>query len=532
MKITETMLTEAVRFGNQQMSHIKRHQNQFKIGIEYEFKVHGNDYEGEIEEHMHTNEADEAVLEYLNENWGRYVNTPAEFVTGVLSDEFNSSLGEVAHLVAGIVGGNWPSKENLVQQGLDAVGSDLVTRGYIAASKQFDEDVVEAFKSHMDNRVGIEADLNDLKRVTETMIKAIVDMFGSFSQLPLDLDVPGQYATPEVVAVAEAITAFEEIAEDFEDSYLTNGSYQSNREILLWAFEDWDDYAYDARRDYADSIASKGVGLEYIRNTLYDSVSEGYIEAIVEDGSIPTDQGGEVITRPLGIQETFNVMDDIFDYIQNEGYTDDKTGMHVNMSHRKFQSIQDLNLLKLVVLLDPDFVQSRDLGNWYERNKMVQNLYDNLTPTLLKKIAQKLVNPQQQGMQMLETIESELRYALVTREKFSSVNFRSAIGYVNSSERRVEFRYFGGENYEYRKDDIERSIWFACYCMLAMVTDDFLRREYYEHLFKVLNRYCNKYFDMTFFDLVDGYRTVKYSKENGGPEQVPYSDQRVTHVRR
>lgn len=257
--------------------------------------------------------------------------------------------------------------------------------------------------------------------------------------------------------------------------------------------------------DYHESLDLNEQAVSYVENEMPAHMRR-YIEKIEEDASLS--HGAEVVTDPLTLADTFDFMEDMFAFIQKHGYTDDGCGMHVNISHRLMGKEVRLNPLRILTLLDPDFLQNRTvnrkLDKYEERSKYAQSFGSILAQDhILGALVETYVTKGVAGL------EEDLSFYLVRAEKYRAINFTALFNVHQPDRRRVEVRLFGGKDYEKRFAEIQHDIYNLCYAIQAMVDPDFKRREHLEGMFRLLNRASARYdgnLKTTFMDLVDRYR--------------------------
>lgn len=535
MKIKETMLLEAVRFGNQQMNVVRRHKNQFRIGIEYELKIRddlvsGQEYMEDVdvtEDHYASTEVKEATRNEIKRLWGDELDALSKWMGHIASPTFEAAVEGVLDALDMMQDGV------SVEENISSVRKIVDTFITPAPSiPQLDSFLENSLTQGLSSGWGVRFSVRNLLSTGEDFFEFLPPLVDILEEERSDY-VNSPETVQAVESMIELINDFSLDLSDFSDSIIGGfNDVYSLTGFLLRSDDMLEDMnisevrnttAMSVARRWAAEGSDEGSALAYIEGELDSYVNGDMIYDIVPDGSIKTSEGGEVITNPLDVDDAFNTMEEMFEFIDENGYTDADTGMHVNISHRKFRSIQDLNLLKLVILIDPDHIQSKDHGGWAERNYMVQNLYRRISHADIRELASMVAASEYQGNDLLNLVENYLSNLVTRPEKFRSINFVSAVGNVDLDQKRIEFRYFGGKDYHKRIDQIKRDVYFACYCVLAMVDKEFLKREYYEQLFKTLNRLTRDRFRMTFFDLVDAEKKILLQGKNLGTKDPAYS---------
>lgn len=140
----------------------------------------------------------------------------------------------------------------------------------------------------------------------------------------------------------------------------------------------------------------------------------------------------ELVTGPMPFREARNTIIKVLEWISNNGYTNDRTSIHANISidENKLPTkdrVQNMNLLK--------FILSFDEGRVYE---VFPNRKDSVYSRSIKEIR---ANASVFFISPDSTIYSRDAFTVPT-EKYYGVNFLKAEkGYL-------EYRYMGGDNYE------------------------------------------------------------------------------------
>lgn len=205
--------------------------------------------------------------------------------------------------------------------------------------------------------------------------------------------------------------------------------------------------------------------------------------------------GAEVVTKPLGVRETFHVMDDIFEYIKDVGYTNDQTGLHVNVSISGVD-LRTVNLVKMMILLDVEFMQGLTKtakefikypvrSSFVSPNTKILRMQDADGYLGVERVARAYLRG---GSDMM--IDEFEKLILADNRKERAVNLINVFN-ADVNQRRIEFRLFGpSENngYEDRGDEIQNDILQICYVLLASTDENFLRTEYLRGIIRTLDR--------------------------------------------
>lgn len=226
--------------------------------------------------------------------------------------------------------------------------------------------------------------------------------------------------------------------------------------------------------------------VDVVKNRL--NIPKSMIQSIVPDISVPN--GVEVITKPIPFADTLDVMEQIFSFIQQHGNTDTSTGLHVNISVGGDIDLSNINFVKMLVLLDVDFFQGLSRGSlkylkYPVRSDWVTPMYQYLSEdngAKLLRLAEIYAynRPDTFVRSFEESVKSD-------NEKKRAVNLSHLLN-ADVEQRRVEFRFLGGANYETRFTEIKNDILQFCYMMAAGASPVFLQREYLEGIIRILDR--------------------------------------------
>lgn len=509
VKSAKDMINEAARFGNKEKMEVIKKSNDFRIGIEYEFEVYesylGSGYnESDVE--PTDDEIEREVDEILSHpSFKKLINDMASLIVGVVdympmetllnardenpnqpveSDFYQNLFATIEELQV----------DDVFEYAIDIINFERDNR-MVSFFELFSEAIEEyygtgfaSFKYPQGTREAAMylKKLNEITEENKLQVLAAVKTFSDgFYDVFVDLEDHFMRKTwADVVRILSRDIA--------STSQLQDIATINAREILAGVS---DDYSSDLNE----------LAVSYVENEIPSHMSR-YIEKVEEDSSLQ--HGAEVVTDPLTLADTFDFMEDMFAFIQNHGYTDDGCGMHVNISHRLMGKEVRLNPLRILTLLDPDFLQNRTvnrkLDKYEERSRYAQSFgsilaRDDILGALVESYATK----------GFDALESDLSFYLVRSEKYRAINFTALFNVEQPDRRRIEVRLFGGKDYEKRFAEIQHDIYNLCYTIQAMVDPDFKKREHLEGIMRLLNR-ASARFDMnsttTFMDLVARYR--------------------------
>jgi hypothetical protein len=139
----------------------------------------------------------------------------------------------------------------------------------------------------------------------------------------------------------------------------------------------------------------------------------------------------ELITGPLPYNDAKYYLIKILKFIQDVGYTNDKSSVHFNLSFNDVdKNLNDLNILKLILNTDED-----EIYRYYPSRK------DNIYAKSVKKII-----PYKEFDFFNIPIDSVKNMVRLPNDKYYGINFTNI---TNPKEtQRIEYRYIGGKDYE------------------------------------------------------------------------------------
>lgn len=433
------LLTEAVKFGSKQLQLLKQYDRRFKFGVEYEFhldrEVVGTvPTDAEEFEYEARQNVEDDVIDEIKDHFDDLVAFLFEFSTIFdTKTEYNDAIEDAS-----------------------------------SGSFEMWNELVDILKHPVT--------INQLRDIIKN--RHIAEVFPNERSEIIDLAklIPNLQKNEFLPAITSVhLDSLFEMVEYVEDS--SNNRIMMDKLIQFiinerdpeWYYEQIDERV----RIEADRIASQqtyGYEEEYVRaatDMLEDSPVWSLIESIEEDSSVA--EGVEVVSKPLSLQNTITLMKYMFDFIKKNGYTSDKTGLHINISMREFKDT-DIDPLKVMTLMDSDFFQNnipvtnegkKTVDKWRERNNMVVPNTNAVSGIQIERMAKAYIAGG------TSALEDEARRVLAAPEKFRGVNWSHILNNYNKSTRRIEFRFFGGKGYENRFNDILQDLMYISYVILA-----------------------------------------------------------------
>lgn len=293
---------------------------------------------------------------------------------------------------------------------------------------------------------------------------------------------------------------YEEAEEDFNDNFYGNADLEEEwlESVNINTMQDvesnynitWPHYYNPdtsggtvSIQDAADSF-SRGIGREVQASDNYHSrsitrPSATELHYVVEpDGSLeadePEDGGLEFVSPALPIDELLDDLKKVKAWADKTGcYTNDSTGLHINVSVPKWQGdLQNLDYVKLAILMGDEYVLENfgRSGNTYAKSAL-KIVRDNITqrPEDVKRLLDTM-------KEHLNTSAAKLIHSGST-SKYTSVNTKD--GYI-------EFRSPGGDWLNENFDKIESTLLRFVVAMDAAVDETKYKEEYAKKLYKLL----------------------------------------------
>ena len=245
--------------------------------------------------------------------------------------------------------------------------------------------------------------------------------------------------------------------------------------------EAFDSYAMETAADDLTEMT----GLQVDIGSGYHSVSRRPDVIVIEaDSSIEPDRGdaaAEVITPPLPLPVALNLLRQVIAWAKKYGgYSNDSTGLHVNMSIR---GKEDIDYVKLMLMIGDQHVLDEfgRLGNRYAMSavkKLQQSArYKGLVEQQEQTDPEKMLDLMRQGM---TEFAAQILQSDVGQGKYTSVHIKP--GYV-------EFRSPGGEYLDRSLDELNNTVLRFARGMAAAADPQDAREEYAKKLYRVLSGY-------------------------------------------
>lgn len=193
--------------------------------------------------------------------------------------------------------------------------------------------------------------------------------------------------------------------------------------------------------------------------------------SIQYDGSLG-EEGMEAISPPMELQEFFKSMKTMFDFIDEQGYTDSGTGFHIHMSLKDVPDLKKaLDPLKLTMFTDEE--------------KIWKFFKDRASSTYVNHMKNSLIKNKTIKREDLKKVFDLKKIAVsLSPSHYDAINFE----HLDSSHGRIEFRYLGGSEYHKKYDQIRAAILVYAYNLSLACDPTFKKKEYLKKLIRAMTK--------------------------------------------
>lgn len=197
----------------------------------------------------------------------------------------------------------------------------------------------------------------------------------------------------------------------------------------------------------------------------------------------------EVITNHTDPESALYLIDDMFSFIKQEGSTSDSSGMHISISTNN--DYRSVDLLKFLVLMEAGHI----IEEVFPERQYVENI-SNILTNKIKTLMWNMalfgdINYQSSNNDIIKIISDKVLQSDVFKDKYQSIKFGD-YKYLNG---RIEMRFFGGADYEYRYDEIQNHLYRALYILMISSTKEFdkvYKKELYKIIFETIQSKCKE----------------------------------------
>lgn len=316
------------------------------------------------------------------------------------------------------------------------------------------------------------SDIDDLDTFTNPIIEVVSDceyLLNSFKNIELDDEI--KYM--ELFNMSEdALNIFDRQIDIYRDSNDTL-NYFTDRYGALCDHEIIEFDAYNIPDDFQGHIE---LGTSRMQDLADDVLSHSI--------KVETDNNYqfEFITDIMTVGECLDSLQEVFEFINEHGYTTKHSGLHISISSDKWSNTP-FNFLKFFTLMQ--FTHVLDI---FPERKFVNNLYNKFVSSEntihIVKDAIKNTNNLSQCVSNIHNTLSDIK---LWKDGFLSTKYQSVkFGDYEISHGRIELRFFGGDNYEDRYDEVEQLLLKSLY-MMELSYGDLYDKEYKKLFVRILD---------------------------------------------
>jgi hypothetical protein len=370
-----------------------------------------------------------------------------------------------------------------------------------------ESDVMQFFRGHDNSRRDVQRAIDLMREAWDEYLGgAMWDSYVSDNiQDFIDKRYGRDYANQqELFKELNAIDPYESFKAEYYDTWLENIEDDDNIDDYLKKFlEDtyggflmsdlahdgnlglswpiWTEPNYDDRRTRSTVDVGgfrSAVGIKTIKSSSYHGMTKPMDAYVVEpDASLsPTrgkgGEGLEFVSPPLSIPEMIDQINKVKAWAKaGNAYTNDKTGLHMNISIPGYR-LDKLDFVKLALFLGDKYILEKfgRLGNSYARSA-----FDNIT-SFIKQNPEKANEAVDAMRQNLNTVASKLIHNGYT-DKYTS---------INTKDNRVEFRSPGGNWLDMDTDEVVNTLLRVVYALNIALHPEMERKEYQKKFAKLL----------------------------------------------
>ena len=473
-------LNEGFKFGRKEKSQIEQNLNRFAIGIEFEFHLNNNGNASTLEGENDTQslidaysdgnlskstspdiDYDFCVFEIDGSEYGLYkqydgrlyeissLETQVDSVSEFFSSDAFDDIGEYFKSLSTIIANNYKS----FQQDSLFDDSDEVIDGLEEKLSSLDTryDMIETITAPEVQHLF--TGLYDRLNLTEGLLYIITNKTINKNTLEESL-LFVKYVRELEEKDVDLNEYFEEIINDYLEAL--GGDDPVNYAIGISEHFDTPILYYDADDTTAE---------------LPDVVSNN-LTAIEDEHNNQV----EVVTDTVNIPTGIAIIEEMFDYIKENGSTSDSSGMHISIS---IDDVDSVNLVKFLILMEMGYI----VDDVFPEREYVNDIDEIFSKTISRKIDDYIfldkINYKMSNQEILEKVVTLIKSTSIFDDKYQSIKF----GDYEIHNGRIELRFFGGKEYEYRYDEISQHIFRALYVLLVS-SNDYKQKEYMKGLYK------------------------------------------------
>lgn len=186
----------------------------------------------------------------------------------------------------------------------------------------------------------------------------------------------------------------------------------------------------------------------------------------------------EVVTKTVNPKVGLQMIKEMFSFIDEHAHTTDSSGLHISVSiGDQVDLMKFLVLMEMGYIVDNIFPERMHVANVDQKfSGYIERIFTNFV--LMGDIDYTFSNKK-----ILDVLVSRITKSALFMDKSQSIK----LGDYEIHNGRIELRFFGGEDYEDRYDEIENHLYRALYILLVS-TSNLYQKEYLKGLYtKVFN---------------------------------------------
>ena len=243
-------------------------------------------------------------------------------------------------------------------------------------------------------------------------------------------------------------------------------------------------FLVDSFTDYVDGGYFENETPDLDEDELHSQVA--FIDRIVDEHN----DMKEVITEKMTVMDAIENIQDMFRFMSNNTHVEHYAGMHISISTTKYD-LDDFNLAKFITIMDIDHIRDYfpDRGHVSDLQEIVMNIInENIHGVILRHVDRK----EKSMVGVIKDIEYGIDKG-TSEHKYQTINF----GDYKFHDGRIELRFFGGENYHERYEDILTHLLRALYLLNFAYTDEH-NKDYYKKITKMVNSVVKEKYNFSF----------------------------------
>ena len=481
MKIKE-LISEGYKLRKADYRDVLRYANNIILGVEYEFHPDT----GLLEDEIDFDAAYDAAVEELYQRHDQWVKE-------IIDEEVREVEWKYEELVNSVeinskeiekLANELEVKLNDFEDETDVDDEDYENE-YETFLRELEETFVNRFNNIKYNLEENVREYNDLSYTNvlgfddgdiTVVISAIGDLISSIEEEDELEDL--KKVTNELYLEANSLYS-DSYYNDTELKSSISDSYEYEYEYEYWLNNiegtSIEDYVIEYASENGITKSNIDSAIEEIKEDLSD-IKE--IDDVVEENETTA----EIITKPVPLPVQFEIMEEIHEYIQDNGTTSYDTGQHVNMSFRNVHDYSQFNFVKLVILGGLEYLTTEKKYNDRNHVRVLYSIFEQHIRTIARAY-------NRNGLKEVEYVMEN-----ILNEKKNQVVSITQLFFENVDDRRIELRYFGGEDYEYKTEEIQDDILKAAHGFLIALDPQYERRRYIKDLFRFLDNMVQTFY--------------------------------------